>query len=103
MIGLEGPLGDAPGGGGEGDGGGGDPAGGVTKKVTVEEAPEEEDSVNDWPKTVSVLLFQPSPHESVIESEHEAVAGADTEPENGAPPDAMNEPSHEIDHPTSLG
>ena len=37
MIGLEGPVGDAPGGGGEGDGGGGDPAGGVTKKVTVEE------------------------------------------------------------------
>ena len=48
MIGLEGPVGDAPGGGGEGDGGGGDPAGGVTKKVTVDEAP---DSVNDWPKT----------------------------------------------------
>ena len=49
------------------------------------------------------MPFQPSPHESVIESEHEAVAGADTEPENGEPPDAMNEPSHEIDHPTSLG
>ena len=49
MIGLEGPVGDAPGGGGEGDGGGGDPAGGVTKKVTVEEEPP--DSVNDWPKT----------------------------------------------------
>ena len=103
MIGLEGPVGDAPGGGGEGDGGGGDPAGGggVTKKVTVEEAPE--DSVNDWPKTVSVSPFQPSPHESVIESEHEAVAGADTEPENGAPPDAMTEPSHESDQLTSYG
>ena len=101
MIGLEGPVGDAPGGGGEGDGGGGDPAGGVTKKVTVEEEPP--DSVNDWPKTVSVLLFQPSPHESVIESEHEAVAGADTEPENGAPPDAMNEPPHVSDQPTSPG
>ena len=50
-----------------------------------------------------MLPFQPSPHESVIESEHEAVAGADTEPENGEPPDATNEPSHEIDHPTSPG
>ena len=52
-----------------------------------------------------MLPFQPSPHESVIVSEHEvAVAGGtDTEPENGAPPDAMNEPSHVSDQPTSLG
>ena len=88
-----------PASGGDGDGGGGDAAGGVTEKVTVEEAPE--DSVNDWPKTVSVLPLQPSPHESVISSEHEAVAGADAEPENGAPPDAMNEPPHVSDQLTS--
>ena len=52
-----------------------------------------------------MLPFQPSPHESVIVSVHEvAVAGgADTEPENGEPPDAMNEPPHESDHPTSPG
>ena len=51
------------------------------------------------------MPFQPSPHESVIVSVHEvAVAGgADTEPENGAPPDAMNEPPHESDQPTSPG
>ena len=91
----------APGGGGEGDGGGGDPAGGVTKKVTVEEEPP--DSVNDWPKTVSVLLFQPSPHESVIESEHGTDAVEVTDPEYGAPPDAMNAPPHESDQLTSYG
>ena len=97
------PIGGAPtGGGGEGDGGGGDAAGGVTEKVVVN-GPEPDGIVNVWPKTISVLPFQPSPHESVIVSEHEAVAGADTEPENGEPPDAMNEPSHEIDHPTSPG
>ena len=50
-----------------------------------------------------MLPFQPSPHESVIVSVHEAVDGTDTEPENGAPPDAMNEPSHVSDQPTSLG
>ena len=50
-----------------------------------------------------MLPFQPSPHESVIVSVHQAVDGTDTEPENGAPPDAMNEPSHESDQPTSLG
>ena len=32
-----------------------------------------------------------------------AAAVKGPEAENGAPPDAMNEPSHEIDHPTSPG
>ena len=97
-----GPVGDATGGGGEGDGGGGDAAGGVTEKVVVN-GPEPDGIVNVWPKAVSVLPFQPSPHESVIESEHEAVAGADTEPENGAPPDARNEAPHASDQLTSDG
>ena len=78
---------------------GGGPA---TEKVVVT-GPEPDGIVNVWPKAVSVLPLQPSPHESVISSEHEAVAGADTEPENGAPPDAMNEPPHVSDQLTSYG
>ena len=65
------PIGGPPtGGGGEGDGGGGDAAGGVTEKVVVN-GPEPDGIVNVWPKAVSVLPFQPSPHASVIESEHD--------------------------------
>ena len=98
------PIGGAPtGGGGEGDGGGGDAAGGVTEKVVVN-GPEPDGIVNVWPKAVSVLPFQPSPHESVIESEHEVAAVVKgPEAENGAPPDAMNEPPHVSDQPTSPG
>ena len=65
--------------------------------------PEPDGIVIVWPKPVSVLPFQPSPHESVIVRVHEAPAGADAEPENGAPPDAMKEPSHVSDQPTSDG
>ena len=79
---------------------GGGPA---TEKVVVN-GPEPDGIVNVWPKAVSVLPFQPSPHESVIESEQdEAVVVKGPEAENGAPPDAMNEPPHVSDQPTSPG
>jgi hypothetical protein len=49
--------------------------------------PEPDGIVNIWPKTVSVLPFQPSPNESVIESVHETPAGGmGSIAENGAPP-----------------
>ena len=77
--------------------------GGVAKKVVVN-GPEPDGIVNVWPKAVSVLPFQPSPHESVIESEHEVAAVVKgPEAENGAPPDAMNEPPHVSDQLTSYG
>ena len=54
-------------------GGGGAPPG--TMKLAEPLEPAE--SVIDWPKPVHMLPFQPSPHESVIESEHVAPTGAE--------------------------
>ena len=65
-----------------GTGGGGAPP---TKKVAEPDPPLE--SVKDWPKPFHVSPFQPSPHESVIESVHETPAGGmGSIAENGAPP-----------------